>query len=163
MPIEICKRHRKINCSFLIVKIKILSTTFLFLSPFPYTVCVAPCCPRMMADIQSQRQRRRQSSFCGCHIFFWVFSLSHNKSERLKPSVCRRQRVLYYLWATGRYVFQTQDYANCDLPKHTVLAIFSWNRIKATLKRRMRLICPCQGKRRHICERVISDSITAPF
>lgn len=100
-------------------------------------------------------------------VFLW---LSHFYCSISQSQQIRATEAFHLLETVGsllfvrrwEVVFQTQDYAHCDLSKHNVLAIFSWNRMKATLKRRMLLIRLCQGNRRHIWERVISDSIMVP-
>lgn len=69
-------------------------------------------------------------------VFFWlshfyssISVLSHSKSERLMHLDCWRRRFFFFFILLFAHhwevVFQTRDYAHCDLPKHTVLAIFS--------------------------------------
>ena len=96
---------------------------------------VVSCCPRTVETIVFSRllfNLSPESQQTGATEAFGLF----------------QQGALYYLCATGRVVFHTQDYAHCDLVKRTVLAIFSRNRMKATLKNvRMLSDAPVSGER----------------
>lgn len=78
-----------------------------------------------MQSTVSLRRRGRQSSFLWLPHFYCSVPVTTSQSN-CSTSV----GALHHLCTTGRYstvVFQTRDYAHCDLPKHTVLAMFSWN------------------------------------
>lgn len=169
------RRHRKIKGGYLFwfqgtppgFQIKIPSAAFLFLSPFQPQFMLSPAAHDGCSVYSSRGKEEDNCLFLV--VTFLQFDLG-SQPQQIRATDASRlletEGFFFLLLLFARHwevVFQTRDYAHCDLPKHTVLAIFSWNRMKATLKRQMRLICPRQGNRRHIWERVISDSITVPF
>lgn len=131
---------------FLVFKSRCRRLRFYFCPPFCRQFVLSPAAHERRTVYSSVG--KDEDNGLSVVVIFLLLSLSHNKSERLKHSVWWRQRGFLLLFVSHReVVFQTQDYAHCDLPKHAVLAIFSRNCMKATLKGRMRLIRLCQGKK----------------
>lgn len=131
--------RKEIECSCWIARGCLWSSVLSFL-------VLVPVCPQFtLSPSAHKRWTLHRKSFCDCHIF-----TVQPQSQQIRAAegfrLAETEGSLSCV-SHREVVFQTQDYAHCDLPKRAVLAIFSRSRMKATLKRRTRLMRLCQGKK----------------
>lgn len=96
--------------------------------------CVLPrfslCClllPANAAQYVAAAEAKRETIVFSWLSQFLQFNLDfRHKESGWCISSCWRQEGFLLFVRHREVVFQTRDYAHCDLPKHTVLAIFSW-------------------------------------